>query len=110
MKGPMLRQPAAGARVLRGTTAFYADVAAGLIGPGVRLGVRCVAWPAHELDEIVAARAGGADDEQVRALVRRQIEARRQAFAALNLPAAAEQPKDASRRRGLTSSAAAPLT
>jgi prophage regulatory protein len=82
----MLRRPETRARVKRGNTSIYVDVAAGLLPPPVRLGARCVAWPAHELDEIVAARAGGANDEQVRALVRRQIEARKQALEALNLP------------------------
>ena len=86
---------------MRGNTAMYADIAAGLLPPPVKLAVRCSAWPAHELDEIVAARAGGANDEQVRALVRRQLEARKQAFAALNLPVAVEQPNAGRRpRRG----------
>jgi len=49
---------------------LYADVAAGLMVKPVKLGPRMVAIPSEEADAIVAARTGGATDEQVRALVR----------------------------------------
>ncbi len=45
------------------------DVAKGLMVKPVIKGLRCVRWPADEVNEVYRARAAGADDETVRALV-----------------------------------------
>lgn len=44
------------------------------------LGSRASGCFEHELDEVLEARAAGATDEQVRAIVRRQIERRQERF------------------------------
>jgi len=58
----------------RSTT--YSDVRDGRMVPPVRIGLRAVAWPAHEVDAIVRARIAGADDDNIRALVRQLVACR----------------------------------
>jgi len=62
-----------------GKTTLYAWQAAGLLTPGIQLGARSVAWPAHELDAIAAARIAGKSEDEIRALVRDLVAARTQA-------------------------------
>ena len=62
-----------------GKTTLYAWQASGLITPGIALGLRSVAWPAHELDAIAAARIAGKSEDEIRALVRDLVAARAQA-------------------------------
>ena len=50
-------------------TAFYSDVAAGLLPPLVKLGPRASAIPEHELDAVLSARAAGKSPDEIRALV-----------------------------------------
>jgi len=47
-----------------------------LMTPGIALGLRSVAWPAHELDAIAAARIAGKSEVEIRALVQDLIAAR----------------------------------
>ena len=49
----------------------YAEIAAGLWTPGVRLGRRAVGWPRHESDAILAARVAGKSEPEIRELVSR---------------------------------------
>lgn len=58
---------------------FYDWQAAGLMTPGIQLGRRSVAWPAHELDAIAAARIAGQSENEIRALVGDLVAARAQA-------------------------------
>ena len=51
-------------------------ISVGLLPPPFSLGGRAAGFFAHELESVAAARAGGADDEAVRALVTRLMEAR----------------------------------
>jgi prophage regulatory protein len=53
----------------------YADVQRGMFTPPVRVG-RASTWPRHEVDALIAAQIAGANDAQLRALVK-QFLARR---------------------------------
>lgn len=55
---------------------FYDWQASGLMPPGIALGIRAVAWPAHELDAIAAARIASKTEDEIRALVRDLVAAR----------------------------------
>ena len=44
--------------------------------PPISLGQRCVAWPEHEVDALIAARAAGADDTKISGLVAELVAAR----------------------------------
>lgn len=55
---------------------YYDWIERGLMTPGIALGARSVAWPAHELDALVAARVAGKSEVEIRALVRDLIAAR----------------------------------
>jgi len=48
---------------------IYLRIAQGLWTKQVKLGPRCVGWPAHEVAALNAARIAGADDDEIRALV-----------------------------------------
>lgn len=57
----------------------YEDERNGLITPRVKIGPRAVGWPAHEIHAINSARVAGKSDDEIRALVRALVEARRAA-------------------------------
>lgn len=78
----LLRRPELRQRIGRSNSAIDNDVRDGLIPPPVRCGPRSVAWPSDEIDAIVDARVADATDEEIRALVRRLIAARRKSAAA----------------------------
>lgn len=61
------------------SSTFYDWQQRGLCTPGIPLGVRSVGWPQHELDALAAARIRGANEEEIRALVRDLVAARAQA-------------------------------
>jgi len=65
----MLREPAA----LRATgmprSTFRDQLRAGFYTRPVKLGLRAVGWPAHEIDAILRARVAGQSDDQVKKLV-----------------------------------------
>ena len=69
----MLRMPALRRQYPRSRSTIYGDIRAGRFTPPVALGPRCSAWPAHEVDQILAARAAGASDRQIRQLVTRLV-------------------------------------
>ncbi|GAB1389287.1 MAG: hypothetical protein AMXMBFR78_04620 [Rubrivivax sp.] len=52
-------------------TTVYADIAKGLFPRPVKIGVRAVAWPAHETEAVRAARLRGASESELRELVAR---------------------------------------
>ena len=55
------------ARASRAT--IYAWIAAGLMTPPIKLGSKSSAWPAFEVNAILAARIAGKSDDEIRALV-----------------------------------------
>jgi prophage regulatory protein len=52
----ILRLAEATARTGRSRSSIYADIKAGRFGPPISIGPRAVGWPAHEVDEWIAAR------------------------------------------------------
>lgn len=64
-----------------GSTTVYRWGQEGLFPKPVRLGPNLAAWPDDEIEAVLAARAAGADDAAVRALVAR-LHAERSAGAA----------------------------
>lgn len=73
-----LRLPAVKARFGRSRSSLYGDIKVGTFVPPVRLGPRCVGWPEHEVDQILAARIAGKSEDEIKALVKR-LEASRKA-------------------------------
>ncbi|MDO6460151.1 AlpA family phage regulatory protein [Granulosicoccaceae sp. 1_MG-2023] len=57
-------------------SALYAHVSDGLVPPPVKISLRASAWPEHEIEAVNGARLRGDDDDQIRELVRRLVEAR----------------------------------
>ena len=77
----LLRLPRVMELTGRSRTRIYVDIANGLMVQLVRLGPRASGIPSGELDAILAAKTGGASDEQIRALVRSLHERRADAAA-----------------------------
>ena len=75
----MLRRPDVEKRSGKSRSTIYADGQDGLWPPPVRIGGRAVAWPANEVDAVLAARIEGRSDGEIRELVRRLVAARRAA-------------------------------
>jgi prophage regulatory protein len=63
------RLPVVLAKRSDGRSSLYADIQRGTWTPPVRMG-RAAAWPAHETQELLAARVAGATDDELRELVR----------------------------------------
>lgn len=99
--GPGVRIPLLGAPSARralgdiSTTSLYDGIKRGLITPGIRIAARRVAWPAHEIDVINAARIAGKSDDEIRKLVA-QLEASRAGarIALINEVASSDIPDD----------------
>ena len=66
-----------GASALR-PTSIYELAKEGLFTPPVKLTPRSSAWPEHEVDAINAARIAGKSNDEIRALVARLVEQRKQ--------------------------------
>lgn len=75
----ILRKPELQERYPRADSTIDLDVKNGVLTTPVALGKRCVGWPEHEADAIIAARISGATEDEVRELVRRLM-AKRQAL------------------------------
>jgi prophage regulatory protein len=63
------------ARASRAT--IYAWISAGLMTAPIKLGAKSSAWPASEVNTILAARIRGASDDEIRALVKDLTAARK---------------------------------
>ena len=57
-------------------------IADGLLPPPIRLGGSAMGYLAHELEAIISARATGAGDDEIRALVRQLVADRSKSKAA----------------------------
>ena len=75
----LLRRPAVHDRYPLGRTQLYENIQRGLFVTPVRISGRAVAWPAHEVDAICAARLAGRNDDQIRSLVAKLQAARGEA-------------------------------
>ncbi len=62
---------------LNSTSQFY-YIKDGLLPPYIQLGARAVGLMKFEVDAIMAARSAGYTDDQLRALVKRLVEQRKQ--------------------------------
>jgi prophage regulatory protein len=51
--------------------AHYRDQKQKLFPQGVKVGKRAVAWPAHEVDEILAAQVAGVTETQLKNIVKK---------------------------------------
>jgi prophage regulatory protein len=69
VKTSFLRIQEIGAQMGRSRSGLYADVTSGLITTPIKLAVRSVGWPAHEIEAIVRAKVAGFDSDQIRVLV-----------------------------------------
>ena len=69
MMQTILRLPAVKAESGYSHSTIYIRMAQGLWVRQVKLGPRCVGWPAREVSELNAARIAGKADEEIRALV-----------------------------------------
>ena len=73
----LIRLPGIKARTgLNSQTSIYKAINDGTLPKPVRVSARCVGWPEHEVDCLLHARAAGASDDEVRALVARLHAAR----------------------------------
>lgn len=73
----MLRCPALREKTGRSNSSTYEDIAAGLMTPPVKIGLRASAWPQHEIDAVIAARIAGKSHDEIRALVKQLVAARK---------------------------------
>lgn len=73
------RMPTVTDRTGKKKSTIHLDIRKGLFPAPVKIGPRASAWPAHETDQILAARLAGQTDDQIRALVSRIHEARKHA-------------------------------
>jgi prophage regulatory protein len=68
-----LRLPAVLDCRARKRSTHYRDIADGLFPPPIHLGLRCSAWPEHEVDAILRAQIAGASSDELRGLVVRLV-------------------------------------
>ena len=61
-----------------GRTALYERISRGTFPPPVKLGPKLAAWPQYELDEIVNAWLRSASEDELREIVVRLVELRKQ--------------------------------
>lgn len=72
----LLRLPAVTNKTGDSRSPHYINVSEGLFTRPVKIGRRAVAWPAHEVDQIVAARIRGDSPAAIKRLVQQLHEAR----------------------------------
>lgn len=65
----LLRMPVAFSRTGDSRSGGYAKIADGLYPRPVKIGIRSVAVPEHEIDALIRARTAGKSSEEVRNLV-----------------------------------------
>jgi prophage regulatory protein len=62
----------------RSRSQIYRDIQLGVMTPPVRAGSNISVWPDHEVQEINEAEVAGASTDELRALVQRLIQRRKQ--------------------------------
>lgn len=75
------RRPTVESETGRHTSSLYEDIQKGLMVRPVKIGGRAVAWPANEVRAITAARIAGKTQPEIKALVKRLEEARKEVTA-----------------------------
>lgn len=74
----MLRRPKVSQTIAMSRSATYNLIAEGLFPPGVKLSTRAVAWPEHEVNQVLSARIAGKSDDEIRQLVRDLVAKRKE--------------------------------
>lgn len=59
------------------TSSLYQAMQDGVFPRPVRIGLRAVAWLDHEIDAVIAARAAGKSQDEIKALVEKLVAARK---------------------------------
>ena len=85
VRNPLIRLPLTCTVMGLSRSALYAQMAASLMTRPVKTGLRTAAFPASEVEAVIAARVAGQSDDAIRALVQRLHADRR---IAAGLPAA----------------------
>jgi prophage regulatory protein len=80
MAQTILRLPAVKARTGLSRSTIYLRISEGTFPRPVSLGSRAVGWPDGEVETLNAARIAGQSEDEIRALVARLEEARKQAL------------------------------
>lgn len=75
---PWLADRDIAARYCQSRVTPWRKTRAGLLPPPIRLSPGCTRWPTHEIEAIDRARLAGADDDAIRALVKRLVADRAQ--------------------------------
>ncbi len=73
----ILRLPKVLARTGSARSTHYVHIAEGTFTPPVNIGARAVGWPEYEVDAIVAALISGKSVDELRALVKELLSARK---------------------------------
>lgn len=73
----ILRLPAVLRRKGDSRSSTYAQIKAGTFPSPIKLGPRMAGWPDFEVDVIIEARVAGKSDDEIRELVSRLLEARK---------------------------------
>ena len=71
------RRPRVCSRTGYPPSTLHEKINAGEFVPPIKIGRFASAWPAHETDQIIAARIAGKTPAEIRALVEQLIEARK---------------------------------
>jgi prophage regulatory protein len=79
-RATVLRLPEVKARTGLGRTSIYDQQANGLFPPNFNLTSRAVGWLESEVDAVLAARAAGAEDQELKALIVELVAARRRSL------------------------------
>ena len=79
MTHTILRMPATKSQSGYSRSTIYLRMSQGLWTQQIRLGPRCIGWPASEISALNAARIAGKTDEEIRALVVKLEAARKSA-------------------------------
>jgi prophage regulatory protein len=77
MKLSILRLPAVIEANQQSRSTIYLRIKQGLFPVPVKLGPRCIGWPRQEVEALNAARISGQSDEEIRALVKALVDARK---------------------------------
>lgn len=75
----LLRLPEVMSRTGKSKSQTYDEIKRGLFPAPVANSARCSAWPDSEVDSINAARIAGKTEDEIRALVRKLVAARKTA-------------------------------
>jgi len=79
----ILRLPAVKAESGASRSTIYLRIKQGLWTKPVKLGLRAIGWPSHEVAALLQARIAGFDDQSIRALVIKLEAARSNALKAV---------------------------